>query len=213
MTEQRTEIFSAERLGSGFEADQASHLTVSLQPGQHLAISGPSGCGKSSLLQVIAGLRSAFIGSIRWQQTSIKEQNLTWWRQQFCYLPQQAVMGGETILKALLLPWYLKASSLPVPSDEKCQQVLASLGITHSLEQPTYKLSGGEKQRLGIARALLMERSLWLMDEPTSALDPASRDNVISLLTKQSLTVISVSHDPVWVNSAQLQHMMGGSNE
>ena len=212
MTDQRTEIFSAERLGSGFEADQASHLTVSLQHGHHLAISGPSGCGKSSLLQVIAGLRPSLAGTINWQQTTINEQNLSWWRQQFCYLPQQAVMGGETILKALLLPWHLKALTLPIPSHEKCLQVLASLGITHSLEHLTHKLSGGEKQRLAIARALLMERSLWLMDEPTSALDPASRDNVLALIAKQSLTVISVSHDPVWVNSAQLQHVMGGGH-
>ncbi|MDV5168171.1 ATP-binding cassette domain-containing protein [Photobacterium rosenbergii] len=213
MTDQRTEIFTAERLGSGFEADQTSHLTVSLQPGQHLAISGPSGCGKSSLLQVIAGLLPPAGGTIQWQQNKIKEQNLPWWRQQFCYLPQQAVMGGETILKALLLPWHLKALNLPEPTHEKCLQVLVSLGISHSLEQPTHKLSGGEKQRLAIARALLMERTLWLMDEPTSALDPASRNKVIELIAKQSLTVISVSHDPVWVNSAQLQHVMGGSDE
>ena len=213
MTEQRTEIFSTCQLGSGYETDPDSSLTVRLEPGQHLAISGPSGCGKSSLLQVIAGLRPPSCGDIHWQQTTIKEQNLPWWRQQFCYLPQQAVMGGETIVQALMLPWQLKALSLPAPSAERCQQVMASLGIPHSLEQPTNKLSGGEKQRLAIARALLMERTLWLMDEPTSALDPASRDKVIALIAKQSLTVISVSHDPVWVNSAQRQHVMGGVHE
>lgn len=213
MTEQRTELFAARQLGSGFEAEPTSHLTVTLQPGQHLAISGPSGCGKSSLLQVIAGLRPPSCGEIHWQQTTIIEQNLSWWRQQFCYLPQQAVMGGDTILQALMLPWHLKAQAIPEPSHERCLKVLASLGISHSLEQPTSKLSGGEKQRLAIARALLMERALWLMDEPTSALDPASRDRVIALLAQQSLTVISVSHDPVWVNSAQLHHHMGGGNE
>lgn len=213
MTEQRTDIFVAKQLGSGFEAAQASHLTVSLQAGQHLAISGPSGCGKSSMLQVIAGLRPPSCGDIYWQQTTIKEQNLSWWRQQFCYLPQQAVMGGETILQALMLPWQLKALTLPEPPHERCQSVLDTLGIPHSLEQPTNKLSGGEKQRLAIARALLMERTLWLMDEPTSALDAASRDKVIALIAKQALTVISVSHDPVWVGSAQLQHQMGGANE
>ncbi|MGR5063558.1 ABC transporter ATP-binding protein [Photobacterium sp. DNB22_13_2] len=213
MTEQPTEIFAAKLLGSGFETDQESHLTVSLQPGQHLAISGPSGCGKSSLLQVIAGLRPSSCGDIHWQQITVKEDNLSWWRQQFCYLPQQAVMGGETILQAMMLPWHLKALSLPEPSHERCLGVLASLGITHTLEQPTDKLSGGEKQRLAIARALLMERTLWLMDEPTSALDAASRDKVIALIAKRSLTVISVSHDPVWMSSAQLQHQMGGANE
>ncbi|CEO41772.1 ABC transporter ATP-binding protein [Photobacterium kishitanii] len=195
-------------LRSGFEHPQLVPLSADLLPGQHLALSGASGCGKSSLLQVIAGLKSPRSGYFNYQQQQIDTGSLSFWRQQICYLPQQAVMGAETVLEVLLLPWHLKAMQSSHPSQQYCQQALLQAGLNITLDKEVTILSGGEKQRLAIARAILMQRSIWLMDEPTSALDPAARNNIIELIKSLKIICISVSHDPVWLATAdQVYHM------
>ncbi|MEC6830292.1 ATP-binding cassette domain-containing protein [Photobacterium toruni] len=198
------------QLRSGFENIQVEPLTVDLLPGQHLALSGASGCGKSSLLQVIAGLKAPQKGSFNYQQQVIDSGSLPFWRQQLCYLPQQPIMGADTVLDVLLLPWYMKAIRSPhtKPTIQHCLQALADAGLVVELDKNVALLSGGEKQRLAIARAVLMQRSVWLMDEPTSALDPVARDKIISLVKALHVICISVSHDPVWLATANQVHNM-----
>ncbi|WP_434145537.1 ABC transporter ATP-binding protein [Photobacterium leiognathi] len=165
------------QLRSGFEAHNDSSLSACIKQGQHLAISGVSGCGKSSLLQVIAGLKAPQSGTVIFNKQLIEVKALNFWRQNICYFPQQAVMGGECVRDVLHLPWRLRAiTHLPVPSDELCLSALSQAGITVLLDKSIDTLSGGEKQRVAIARGILMQRNVWLMDEPTSALDPAGRD-------------------------------------
>lgn len=200
-------------LRSGFEQSQDQALTVSLPAGKHLALSGRSGSGKSSLLQVLAGLQPASSGHFLWQGQAISPGNLRWWRQQFCYLPQTPVMGGETVGDVLRLPWTLKAVKGDIPDDKRCADLLLSLDIAHGLDKAVSALSGGEKQRVAIARALLMDRPIWLLDEPTSALDSTSRDKVMAQLALQPLTCVSVSHDPHWLASAEYQIELGASDE
>ncbi|KLV05542.1 ABC transporter [Photobacterium aquae] len=205
-------ILSIQQLSSGFEAISSMSLTSTLAMGQHLAISGPSGCGKSSLLKVLCGLRPALAGRIVWQQQAVTEANLSWWRQQFCYLPQQPVMGAEDVYSVLRLPWRLKATSVVEPTEQQCLQVLEQLDLASVQSKSVNTLSGGEKQRLAIARAVLMQRPLWIMDEPTSALDAASRDRLAALTRQYSLMVVSVSHDPAWVAGADIVYSMEGRN-
>lgn len=197
-------------LRSGFEHPQLTPLTVSLSSGEHLAFEGASGCGKSSLLHVMAGLKPPQHGHVTYQQQSIDIEALSFWRQQICYLPQQPVMGAETVLGVLLLPWHLKAmpSSVTTPSKQDCQQALILAGLNTPIDKYVAVLSGGEKQRLAIARAVLMQRPVWLMDEPTSALDPAARNHIIELIDGLNIICISVSHDPHWLATAdKIYHM------
>lgn len=201
-------------LRSGFEALSAPSLSAILEAGQHLAISGVSGCGKSSLLQVISGLKAPQSGEILYNDQLIGESALHFWRQQICYFPQQAVMGGECVRDVLHLPWRLKAvTHLPLPDEQACFSVLRKAGIDVPLEKTIASLSGGEKQRVAIARGLLMQREVWLMDEPTSALDPVGRDHIIQLIEDCSLISISISHDPVWLTSATHVHTMSLSKD
>ncbi|OBU13954.1 ABC transporter [Photobacterium aquimaris] len=202
-------------LRSGFEHPQLNPLTVSLSAGQHLALSGASGCGKSSLLQVIAGLKSPQHGLFSYQQQAINAVQLSFWRQQICYLPQQAVMGADTVLEVLLLAWDLKAMSSVVarPSKQDCEQALLRAGLKTTLDKQVAILSGGEKQRLAIARAVLMQRPVWLMDEPTSALDPAARNTIIELIASLNVICISVSHDPLWLETADKVYNMDMEQE
>ncbi|WP_318474230.1 ABC transporter ATP-binding protein [Photobacterium leiognathi] len=197
------------QLRSGFEAHSDSSLSTCIKQGQHLAISGVSGCGKSSLLQVIAGLKAPQSGTVIFNKQLIDVKALNFWRQNICYFPQQAVMGGECVRDVLHLPWRLRAiTHLPVPSDELCLSALSQAGITVLLDKSIDTLSGGEKQRLAITRGILMQRNVWLMDEPTSALDPAGRDRIIQLLSELSIICVSVSHDPVWLSKASHIHTM-----
>ncbi|WP_305458863.1 ABC transporter ATP-binding protein [Photobacterium leiognathi] len=197
------------QLRSGFEAHSDSSLSACIKQGQHLAISGISGCGKSSLLQVIAGLKSPQSGTVIFNKQLIEVKALNFWRQNICYFPQQAVMGGECVRDVLHLPWRLRAiTHLPIPSDELCLSALSQAGITVLLDKSIDTLSGGEKQRVAIARGKLMQRNVWLMDEPTSALDPAGRDRIIQLLSELSIICVSVSHDPVWLSKASQIHTM-----
>ncbi|WP_318443018.1 ABC transporter ATP-binding protein [Photobacterium leiognathi] len=197
------------QLRSGFEAHNDSSLSACIKQGQHLAISGVSGCGKSSLLQVIAGLKAPQSGTVTFNKQLIDVKALNFWRQNICYFPQQAVMGGECVRDVLHLPWRLRAiTHSPVPSDKLCLSALSQAGITVLLDKSIDTLSGGEKQRVAIARGILMHRNVWLMDEPTSALDPAGRDRIIQLLSELSIICVSVSHDPVWLSKASQIHTM-----
>ncbi|WP_305405081.1 ABC transporter ATP-binding protein [Photobacterium leiognathi] len=197
------------QLRSGVEAHSDSSLSACIKQGQHLAISGVSGCGKSSLLQVIAGLKSPQSGTVIFNKQLIEVKALNFWRQNICYFPQQAVMGGECVRDVLHLPWRLRAiTHLPIPSDELCLSALSQAGITVLLDKSIDTLSGGEKQRVAIARGILMQRNVWVMDEPTSALDPAGRDRIIQLLSDLSIICVSVSHDPVWLSKASQIHTM-----
>ncbi|MEZ8092585.1 ATP-binding cassette domain-containing protein [Photobacterium swingsii] len=202
-----------QHLTSGFESVHVAPLHQTLSAYEHLAISGPSGCGKSSLLQILAGLAPPKQGTISWQGNLITPQRLPQWRRDICYLPQQPVMGGETVSQVLLLPWRLNAMQSAIPNEAECQEALEQLGLHHSLDKSVAALSGGEKQRLGFARALLMKRAIWLLDEPTSALDARSRDKVIELLAAIQAIKISVSHDPHWLACCDFVHQMESRDE
>ncbi|WP_407333425.1 ATP-binding cassette domain-containing protein [Enterovibrio sp. 27052020O] len=208
-----TLLLSIHNLSSGFGGSHSTPLSIDLAVGDHLALSGPSGCGKSSLLRVIAGLMPAHGGEFHWQQQRITESNLIWWRKQCCYLPQEPVLGADTVAGVLRLPWTLKAESSPIPDNELCNAALVQAGLSKDLDNEVKQFSGGEKQRLAIARALLLKRPIWLLDEPTSALDPASRDSLIASLSHTSITRISISHDPIWLQSADTVFDMGNGHE
>ncbi len=196
-------------LQSGFELDPSRSLSGELLQGQHLTLSGFSGCGKSQLLLVIAGAKKAIHGQFYCDEQAIDLNHLAWWRQQICFLPQKPVMGGESVKDALMLPWQLQAMEKhSPPTDSALHKALNRSGLTLDLDQDTHTLSGGEQQRIAIARALLMNRPIWLMDEPTAALDPTSRDRILALLKTDAITCVSISHDPLWTKHADWIHHM-----
>lgn len=165
-----------------------SQKKVSVQStSSRLGIMGASGCGKSSLIKALAGINAGFSGEFKFQNKKINSLNP--WERNFSFLPQTIqLLPHLNIQENLLFPKY---SSL---NDE----VIDALGIRHLLKRMPRNLSGGEKQRVGLARALCFDSKLLILDEPFSSLDAKTKNRCLVFLDKfthlKNLPMLVVSH-------------------
>lgn len=186
-----------------------SGVSFELPKGAKAVLTGGSGCGKSSLLRALAGLRKIDAGSIEIDGVELSPTTLATIRQRLVFLPQEPVMGAETVRGALLLPFTFKLNAHLRPALEKIAETLHRVGLSEAiLEQSSSRLSGGEKQRIAIARGLLMNRDIILADEITSALDGDSRDRVIGILSELPVTMLAVAHDLAFRNAFPVEYRM-----
>jgi nitrate/nitrite transport system ATP-binding protein len=178
-----------------FQALRDINLTVG--KGEFISLIGHSGCGKSTLLNLIAGLLKASDGTLLCANREIAGP-----------APERAVVFQNHSL----LPWlscfenvYLAVERV-FGSTERSPQLkqrtnaaLAMVGLSHAAQKRPHEISGGMKQRVGIARALSMEPKVLLMDEPFGALDALTRahlqDELLKIVARTSSTVIMVTHD------------------
>ncbi len=155
-------------------------------------LAGPSGAGKSTLLRLLNRLDDPLAGEIRWRDRPLSEWEPTELRRQVAMVFQRAPVFPGTVLDNL-------AVALPGIAEERALHVLDHVGLERDLlghEADT--LSGGEAQRMCVARALLTDPAVLLADEPTAALDRAARATVEDLgrsLADSGVAVIWVSHD------------------
>jgi len=174
------------------------HLSAELQPGQVTVLTGPNGAGKSTTLQVIAGLTPATTGQVRIAGLPVAElEPAAWWRQ-LSWLPQRPVLVPGTVADNLAL------FGLLADLDSACaasgfDQVLAELpdGMNTVLGRGGVGLSLGQRQRLGLARALGSDAPVLLLDEPTAHLDSVTEAAVLDALVTRArtgATVIVVGH-------------------
>jgi putative ABC transport system ATP-binding protein len=179
-------------------------LELTVDQGEFLALMGPSGSGKSTLLNLIGGLDrptrgSVSIGGERIDQ--LGDRALAAWRarhigfvfQFYNLLPVlNAVRNVE--LPLLLTPLGKKQRR------EHAENALKIVGLSHRLRHYPRTLSGGEQQRVGIARAIVTDPTMLLCDEPTGDLDRRSGDEILTLLQtlnrEQGKTIVMVTHDP-----------------
>ena len=177
-------------------------VSCSIEAKQKAVISGPSGSGKSSLLKAVAGAIPLTAGSISIDGLQQTPANMAKIRTLIAFIGQEPIMGASNVKEALLLPFTYKAHQNARPSDEQIIKLIERLHLnTDILQQETTRISGGEKQRIAITRALLLNKTIFLADEITSALDPESKKAVIEELFKPDYTLLSVSHDPDWINA------------
>ncbi|WP_291431852.1 ATP-binding cassette domain-containing protein [Deinococcus sp.] len=172
-----------------------------LEPGQCLMLVGPSGAGKSLLLRVLAGLDPPEGGDVIFRGQSQQTWSMPAYRAQVMYLPQRAVLMGETVEDALRHPFSLNVHAGVRFAQQDARNLLRGLGRRDDvLEQMTANLSGGEAQLVALTRALLLRPSVLLLDEATSALDVDATRQVEALLRgwvqEGERAVIMVSHDP-----------------
>jgi putative ABC transport system ATP-binding protein len=110
------------------------------------------------------------------------------------------MLGAESVREALLLPFQFKTHRDHLPTEAQLIDVLHRLQLPSDiLSRESSRISGGEKQRIALARGLLLGKKLYLLDEVTSALDAQSKQVVFEVFSDPDLTVLSVAHDSEWL--------------
>ena len=173
-----------------------------LHSGEWLCLIGPNGAGKSSVLRAAAGL-VPYSGSVAIDQTEIPGASARWRAQHIAYVPQAPVIPADmSVYDYVLLgrnPYIRYFSSESSHDRDVIDRVLDRLDLTQFSARKLGTLSGGEVQRLVIARALAQEAPVLLLDEPTSALDIGHQQQALELVDglrrEQGLTIISAMHD------------------
>jgi len=160
------------------------------------SIVGESGSGKTTLLRLLNKLISKDSGKIFYLNKKIEEWDSIEIRKKNIMLPQQSIVFPGNIKDNLVVGF--KFSKEDSPNDEKLQLVLKNVNLKKKLEDLPETLSGGEKQRLAIARVLLMHPDLYLLDEPSSSLDKKTELSIIKLVCDivkaENKSLIMVTH-------------------
>lgn len=180
-----------------------SNCSLTINQGEMVAITGASGSGKTTLLNMIGLIEPISNGAIsifnnsNIKPNSSKANKII--REHICYLFQNyALISNETVLNNLMLALkYVKVSDKEKRA--RVSKALKEVGLSGYEKTPVFSLSGGEQQRVAVARILVNPKKLVLADEPTGSLDQANRDLILSYLKKfheQGITVIIVTHDP-----------------
>lgn len=182
-------------------------FSCTIEDGEFLGIQGVSGSGKSTLLNIIGLLEKCDSGQIVIDGEEIdyrnKKQIKRLLREKIGYLFQNfALIDDYSVLKNLSIGLPEKSKKDRV---DKIISVLHGLNMDMDIEKEVFKLSGGEQQRLAIARVILQNKSIILADEPTASVDSENRDiilNILKQLNRAGKTIVIVSHDDYVIKQA-----------
>jgi len=217
-------IIEASHLGKTYrsgklEVPALRDVSFAIDPGEFVAIVGPSGSGKSTLFYVLGGLTSPTTGTLRIQdveltglsdaeRTKLRRAHIGFVFQRFNLLP---TISAETNIKLAH-----EIADTGKPFDAALMEHLSGLlGIQGRLHHRPNELSGGEQQRIAIARALITRPAILLADEPTGNLDTQNSDAVLAMLRESSRelnqTVLMITHNPEAAQIAdRILHMRDG---
>ena len=165
-------------------------LDFELRPGEIVGLVGPNGGGKSTLSKILATLLKGYGGSIQAGGRELSALNLEQWRGMIAYAPQTPSLFRATVRENILM------GGGGQPEAQKLIDAFALGGLADREVSPDSGLSGGEKQKISIARALSRPAQLVILDEPTNHLDQESVSVLKTLLKTCGKTVLVVSHDP-----------------
>jgi len=198
-------------------------ISLEVKKGEWLNILGPSGSGKTTLLNVIGGMIKPTEGEIQIEGDLLNDfssnQLQEYRRNRIGYIFQDYRLFDQyTVLENVMIPqWpYMDKKEL----EKKSVKVLEKLQMNHRLHSLPNELSGGEKQRTAIARALLHGPSILLCDEPTGNLDEENRNNILTILHtlhQEGMTIILVTHDlevatwgdrKIYIRDGRIQEMV-----
>lgn len=179
-------------------------LDLTIEEGEFLALMGPSGSGKSTLLNLLAGLDTPTEGTIRVageEITRLRPKELAAWRARHIGFIFQLhnLLPVLTALQNVELPLLLTPLSRK-ERREHAETALRIVGLEDRMHHYPRQLSGGQEQRVGIARAIVTDPTLILADEPTGDLDARSASEILDLLGRLNRefgkTIVMVTHDP-----------------
>jgi putative ABC transport system ATP-binding protein len=185
----------------GSQVQALSNVSFRVEEGEYVAIMGESGSGKTTLLNILAALDKPTAGSVRldgMDLTKIKESQVAAFRREHLGFVFQDfnLLDTFSLEDNIYLPLVLSGKN-PAEMAARLQPIAAQLGITQLLKKYPYEVSGGQKQRAAVARALITDPRLILADEPTGALDSKSTDELLSLfgeINRRGQTILMVTH-------------------
>ena len=197
------------RFGSN-QVKALSDVSFSVEQGEYVAIMGESGSGKTTLLNILASLDKPTSGEVLLNGkniVSIKEKEISAFRRNNLGFVFQDfnLLDTFSLKDNIFLPLVLSGKKFD-EMNERLQPLAKKLGIADLLEKYPYEVSGGQKQRAAIARALITNPQLILADEPTGALDSRSSDELLQLfedINNEGQTIVMVTHSTKAASSAK----------
>jgi tungstate transport system ATP-binding protein len=172
--------------------------SLSVETGEVLAIVGPNGAGKSTLFLVLARLLKADRGQVMFQGRSIDSLHDLEYRRQIALVLQEPLLLDMSVFENAAIGLKFRGRSR-AQVEERVNHWLSRLGVAHLADRPARKLSGGEAQRVSLARAFVLQPDLLLLDEPFTSLDAPTRlrllDDLKSVLAETRMTTIFITHD------------------
>lgn len=193
----------------GTQVQALSDVNFSVEQGEYVAIMGESGSGKTTLLNILAALDKPSGGSVHLNGrdlSRVKEKELAAFRRKNLGFVFQEfnLLDTFSIEDNIYLPLVLAGEKYE-QMRSKLDQIAGRLGLTELLLKYPYEVSGGQKQRAAVARALITRPQLILADEPTGALDSRSSDELMKLFTqinREGQTILMVTHSVKAASSA-----------
>jgi putative ABC transport system ATP-binding protein len=185
----------------GNQVTALSNVSFSVENGEYVAIMGESGSGKTTLLNILASLDRATSGEVLLNGKSfsaIKERDLSRFRRDHLGFVFQDfnLLDNFSIQDNIFLPLVLSGKGF-LEMSQKLKPIAKKLGIDDILSKFPYEISGGQKQRAAVARALITAPEIILADEPTGALDSKSTDHLLKMFTEinnDGQTILMVTH-------------------
>lgn len=168
-------------------------IGLGVAPGERLMVLGPNGAGKSLLLRLLHGLIAPRAGQVLWRGRALDAAA----RRAQAMVFQQPVLLRRSVRGNLRFALDVRGTGRRAAA-ERCEALLAEAGLAALAGQPARRLSGGEQQRLALARALATSPEVLFLDEPTASLDPASTHRVEEMIraaNARGVTVVMITHD------------------
>ncbi|MCY7090613.1 MULTISPECIES: ABC transporter ATP-binding protein [Streptococcus] len=197
-----------------------SDLNLNFQSGMVYALIGDSGCGKTTLLNMLAKLETFDKGEIVYKEKSLTSlKNEEFYRNELGYLFQNfGLLESQTIRENLELGLIGKKQNKKQEKERLLLQALQAVRLDYlSLNQKIYELSGGEAQRVALAKIILKDPPLILADEPTASLDPKNSKEIMEILLElrnANRTIIIATHNPsIWKMADQVIHLSQDGKE
>ena len=200
------ELYHVNKRYAGSEQPSLDDINLKVEKGEFCFLTGPSGAGKTTLLRLLFGAVKPSSGHVRFQGEDISRMGpgqIARLRrkvgvvfQDFKLLPEHTI--HENVALTLEVQGR-KRSKI----DERCFDILQQVGLAHKSSQKVSSLSGGEQQRVAVARALVTDPVLLLADEPTGNLDPERSKDIMNFLLKanaRGTTILVATHDPSFID-------------
>ncbi len=180
-------------------------FALTLHRGEHVVLRGPSGCGKTTLLRCLLGFARPHAGTIAITGRELDASSAWQLRRRIAYVPQESDLGQGPVSDLLAAPFRLRSNAeRATDGPAQLDRLLAELGLPSTIRQrQVEELSGGEKQRVAVAIALVLDRAILILDEPTSALDAAAKTAMATTMKRVcERSILAATHDPDWVAMA-----------